>query len=329
MDAAWLGDASPDLARQQEWFMHLGAGGSIRTAPAIPVGMTKRMAHAFLRAPDNLSIGRALRWAQVIGQGGEEALARAVNASRLGDHFEEEGFWSSVVVFLVRNPMLDPAQVGPIVDFVHSQKYEPEERFLPDGTAELHDPPQPNFAMKSRSMEKLLRQVDGWHDALNQRVVDPFEEGTRPRAGKRWQNLITWDRSEIGEFDHEVTNPNTGESILWMIRELCSNRALAAEGRAMSHCALSYLKSCRNGNTTIWSLSARAEKARIPVLTIALDPRARAITQARGKFNANLDMPNGRRGQRVHIAGEGVRLLKQARPVLERWVRRERLRMSC
>ena len=96
----------------------------------------------------------------------------------------------------------------------------------------------------------------------------------------------------------------------------------------MSHCALSYLKSCRNGNTTIWSLSARVEKARIPVLTIAVDPRTRAITQARGKFNASLDMPNGRRGHRGHTGGEGLRLLKQARPVLERWVRRERLQMS-
>ena len=277
--------------------------------------------------PHGRTIPLAVRWAQVIGQGGDERLARAVMASRLGESFEEEQFWSSVVVFFVRNPMLDPAPVGPIVDFAQSQKYEPEERFLPDGTVEHQGPPQPNFAMKSRSVGKLLRQVDEWHDALNQRVVDPFAEDARPRAGKRWQNLVAWDRIDIGEFDHEETNTNTGENILWMIRELCSNRALSAEGRAMAHCVSSYVKSCRNGNTTIWSLSARVDKTRIPVLTIAVDPRTRAITQMRGKFNASIDAPKVGYGRR-QADGDRMRLLKQARPVLERWVKRERLQMK-
>lgn len=328
MDAAWFGEPDPDVTRQQQWFLHVGAGGNIRTAPEIPVVLTKRMAHEFLSAPEDLTIPLALRWAQVIGQGGEQALARAVMASRLGESFEEEVFWSSVVVFFARNPMLDPSQVGPIVDFAHNQKYEPQERFLADGTVERQGPRQPNYAMKSRSMEKLLRQVDEWHEALNQRVVDPFEEDARPRGGKGWQNLIAWDRCDISEFDHEETNTNTGENINWMIRELCSNRALSAEGRAMAHCVSSYEKSCRNGNTTIWSLSARVDRARIPVLTIAVDPRRRAITQVRGKFNASLDVVKGGNGRQKKLDGDRMRLLKQASPVLQRWVKRERLQMK-
>jgi hypothetical protein len=327
MDAAWFGEPGPDMTQQQQWFLHLGAGGNIRTAPECPVALTKRMAHEFLSAPEDLTIPLAIRWAQVIGQGGDEPMARAVMASRLGQSFEEEEFWSSVVVFFVRNPMLDPSQVGPIIDFAQNQKFEPEERFLPDGTVEHQGPPQPNLAMKSRSVEKLLSQVDAWHEVLNQRVVDPFAEGARPRAGKRWQNLISWDRCGIEEFDHEETNTNTGENILWMIRELCSNRALVAEGRAMAHCVASYEKSCRNGNTTIWSLSARVNKTRSPVLTIAVDPRTRAITQMRGKFNAGLDAAKGRQG-RQKLDGDRTRLLKQARPVLEHWVKRERLQMK-
>ena len=323
MDAAWFEDVSEATDRHQHWFLHLGAGGNIRTAPSLPVSLTKRMAHAFLQGPGDLDIGRALRWAQVTGQDGSDALAQAVIASRLGDHFEAEDFWSSVIVFFVRNPMLDPAQVGPIVDFAHHQKFVPEEHFFPDGSVEHRPPSQPNFAMKSRSVDKLLRQVDEWHSALNQRFVDPFAEDAAPRGSKRWQNLIKWDRCDIDEFDHEETNPNTGESVFWMIRELCSNRALNVEGRSMHHCVSSYVKSCRNGNTSVWSLSARLEKKRIPVLTIAVDPRTRAITQARGKCNASLDAPTGRRGKR----SGGDRFVTLARPVLERWVRQEQLQM--
>lgn len=102
-----------------------------------------------------------------------------------------------------------------------------------------------------------------------------------------------------------------------MIRELCSNRALGAEGRNMHYCALSYVKSCRNGNTTIWSLSARIDKTRIPVLTIAVDSRTRAITQARGKFNASLEALQGRRGQHA-LDRDRSRLIKNAGPVLDR-----------
>ena len=293
MDAAWFGAADPGLERDQSLFLHLAAGGNIRTAPALPVHLTKAMAHAFLHAPDNLSISHALRWAQVTGQDGSETLARAVLATRLGESFDAEDFWSTVIVFFVRNPMLDPAQVGPIVDYVYHQKFEPEEQDLPGGGLALGDPPQPSFAMKSRSVDKLLRLVEQWHETLNQRAVDPFANGQQRSGSKRWQNLQKWERSEIGELDHEEVSTSSGESTRWQIRELCSNRILAAEGRMMHHCVSSYVKSCRGGSTSIWSVSARVDDKRIPVLTLAVDPRSRTVTQARGQVQRQ---PRPRRG---------------------------------
>lgn len=327
MDAAWFGEPGPELDNQQSWFLHLGAGGNIRTAPALPVRLTKRMAHTFLHAPHDLAIGHALRWAQVMGQDGSEALARAVLATRLVGSFDEEDFWSSVIVFFVRNPMLDPAHVGPIVDYVHNQKCVPEERDLPDGSVFRGDPPQPNLAMKSRSVDKLLRQVDEWHEALNQRVVDPFDDDPQARGSKRWHRLVKWDRCEIGEINHEEVNASSGESTHWLIRELCSSRILAAEGRLMHHCVLSYVKSCRRGNTSIWSLSARTDGSRIPVLTIAVDPRSRKVTQVRGKYNASLAHAEGRREKKGSFNRADARLMTRARPVLERWARQERLQL--
>jgi len=57
------------------------------------------MAHCFCEAPAHLSISQALRWAQVLGYDGSEALAEAICATRLGQCFENESFWSTVVPF--------------------------------------------------------------------------------------------------------------------------------------------------------------------------------------------------------------------------------------
>jgi hypothetical protein len=330
LDAAWFVDDDKALRQQQTWFLHLGAGGNIRTAPDLPVQLTKAMAHEFLQAEGNFRVEQALRWSQVIGQGGNATLARAILGTRLGGSFEHEDFWSSVVIFFVRNPMLDPEQVLPIVDYIHSQKFVHSEIVHPGGHVEQGPPPQPNFAMKSRSVDKLLRQVEEWHDELAGRViVDPAGDGqgAPSSASKRRNKLVNWERSAIGGLDYEEVNFHTGERTHWAIRELCSNAELSSEGRTLHHCVLSYAKSCRNGGTTIWSLSARNGGSREPLLTIAANPHARAVTQVRGKYNAQ---PGGG-GPRRKRGGPGrgyTRMLDRARPVMERWMRQEGLRMA-
>ena len=137
MDAAWFREGAAEAGRRQGWFKHVGAGGNIRTAD-VPVHLSKMMAHHFLLAPDDLTVDNALRWGQVAGQGGSEALARAVIGTHLGTRFEQEDFWESVILFLVNNPMLDPACVGPVVDFIHNQKYVPHEIVLPGGAVDVH-----------------------------------------------------------------------------------------------------------------------------------------------------------------------------------------------
>ena len=112
LDAAWFAESEPDRQRQQAWFLHLGAGGNIRTAPDVPVQLTKRMAHTFLQVEDHFTIEHALRLAQVVGQGGGPILARAILGTRLGASFDHEDFWSSVVIFFVRNPDARPGSTS-------------------------------------------------------------------------------------------------------------------------------------------------------------------------------------------------------------------------
>ena len=93
--SAWFGGADWSARPKQSWFLHVGRGGSLRTA-GFPVGLTRRMAHEFANAPSIFSIEYALRWAQVRGLGGSDTLARAVADTRLGREPSDDGFWVSV-----------------------------------------------------------------------------------------------------------------------------------------------------------------------------------------------------------------------------------------
>ncbi len=326
MDMAWFRMDDRDTRRQQGWFKHIGMGYNIRTAD-VPVRLTKMMAHCFLHAPDDLPVEKALRWAQVVGQGGSGSLAQAVIDTRLGACFEDEDFWETVIKFLVNHPMLDPAYVGPIVDYIQNQKYEPQEVVRPGGMVEVLDPSQPNFAVKGRSIDKLIRQVDEWHEQLAREIILTDDENGRvTKAGRR--RLVRWESSGIGGL-RLTEEKKTGERWRWTIQELLSNRELVAEGRSLNHCVASYSRNCRRGNTSVWSLQVTdAQSQRYPVMTIALDVRRRCVTQVRGKYNA---LPNGKsRGNKQQRLGEGYRkLLRQSQKIMQRWTQQEGLTMGC
>ena len=309
MDSVWFRGNSDDAAQQQGWFLHVGGGGNIRTA-ATPVRLTKKMAHCFLQAPDGYSVEEALRWGQILGRGGDQKLVEAVVGSRLGESFEHEEFWETVIHWLVANPMLDPEWIGPIVDFIHEQKYAPQEIAIPGGGIEHRDPLQPNFSMKSRSVLKLLSQVEKWHDQLAREKRIPATQ---------------WERSGIGELTFSEREEE-GEQLTWSIREILNVRELNAEGRAMHHCVRSYANSCRKGKTAIFSLQLTdAEGASTRLVTVAVNPTTRRLSQVRGRYNAR---PNGsfEHGQKRRGMGPDYRTyLRRSRAILHRWVEREEL----
>ena len=231
MDAAFFTSQMPEAGLHQAWFKYIGSGKNIRTAD-LPVALNKKSAHCFLAAPADLSIAHALRWGQVLGQGGSPALARAVIGTRLGQSFENEDFWSTAILFFVNNPMLDPAHVGPIVDFIYDQKYVPQQIVLPGGGVEQRPPAQPNFSMKSRSIPKLLRQVDEWHEALARQVLPPDAEAEPDRAGGKKSRVrpVSWGASSIGEFEQKQEDKQLGETLTWSIKELLSQPRTGGRG---------------------------------------------------------------------------------------------------
>ncbi|MDE2814211.1 MAG: PcfJ domain-containing protein [Gemmatimonadota bacterium] len=311
MVAAWFGGVEEQGLRQQEWFMHMASGGSIRDLDA-PIKLTRRMAHLFQRSPQLGNIEKGMRWAQVISMGGNGILTQAILKTRLGRNFENDEFWSSVVLFLVNNAMMDPTWVGPIVDYVHNMKFASRRIVQEGGGLEEAPPPQPNLTMKGRSATKLLRQVEAWHGHLSR---------------EEYVNFQSWQPCGMRSWEWEDETDELGK-VRWTVQELLSSWELAAEGRAMHHCVVLYSDQCADGNTAIWSIGALQEgvEEREHVLTVALDIKSRTVTQARGRYNAVPNKPPKAGKVRSEVQGGYLRLLDRSEHVMQEWMQRERLR---
>jgi hypothetical protein len=266
LDAAWLrGDPAAECYR--ELYLRVGAGESLVGAP-LPLRLTRRMVHHFLSASESLSVEQALRRGQVIALGGDEGLARAVLGSRIGDQFEYEAFWATVIAYFVDHPELDRGDVGPIVDYLHHQRFVPEHVFEAPGVRVERPAPRPNLTMRGRSAATLLREVEAWHHELG------VHAGTSGSA---------WASSGICGLEWETGV--AGKSLrVWRIRELLTPHQLAAEGRHMRHCVVTYVRSCRNGSSSIWALEQETYERTRKHLTIEVRA-GRTIVQCRGHAN--------------------------------------------
>jgi hypothetical protein len=265
MDAAWLRTGRGSRL-YREWFLHIARGKNIRTART-PIPLTKLMAHHFLEAPSSISIEGAIRWGEVHALGGDQTLTEAILGSRIGESFAENGFWSSVIRFFIANPMLDRRHVGPIVDYLHAQKFQEREIVDARGRTTREPPPQPNLEMRGRTAESLLAQVERWHRGLS-----------RARGAEH----VFFKSSGIPEFRHRIGEEEEGR--VWRIRELHSGAELIAEGGAMRHCVASYAQSCAAGQRSIWAMELHGRSGVEKRQTIEVTNR-REIVQCRGKLN--------------------------------------------
>lgn len=265
-DQAW-GERSTDLHR--EWFIHLGAGGNLRTAPGLPFPLTKMMSHHALLAPDQTPIISALRWGQVRALGGSERLARAVIHSSVREVQEDEPFWLGVVRFFVANPTLDPQQIGPVVDWIRNQRFVAEPRRIVNGIVCGGEIPQPGFSMKGRTVATVLRQVERWHRDLNRATL---------------KSSTVWPTCGIPGY--ERIEGSEGSQTIVRIDEIVGSADLQAEGRAMRHCVASYVRTCARGASAIYSLKTDNGTGYERRLTIQLDVSSKRIIQARGRYNA-------------------------------------------
>lgn len=270
MERVWLGNDRASR-RHRDWYVHLGRGYNLRTAKKLPVTLTRKSAHAALRAPDDYTPEQAIRWGQLSALGAREEAIHATVATRLGRLFDHEDFWITVLRFIAANPMLDPRQIGPLVDYLQHQKFEPTEIEVAPGVWRHEPPPQPGLSMARRTVGTLMRQMETWHASLGKAYGLP--SGSYEKAG-------------FGGMLHERQNP--GGEVRWAIRQLRNARDLQIEGDELRHCVASYHWSCARGVCTIWSLSASDDgttfKRRVTIEVVN-----QTIVQCRGLANRDPD----------------------------------------
>ena len=288
MDCVWFNGN----VTHQNWFKHIGTGENIRTAQGIPIPLTKKMAHHFLKAPRHYAVEEALRWGQVHALGGDRYLTDALRQTRLTQSFNNDDFWLNVIRFFIANPMLDVSHVHPIIDYIWHQRYGNRRVFVEEGVAREVGPAQPNFSMRGRTPETLLRQVEEWHGELG-------------RESKSRE--LEWHGSGIGEFHLLEGSEEARNMKFWSIRELLSSDELIDEGRVLRHCVSTYARSCHTGRSSIWSMEIEDENGRRKILTIEVAPREKVIRQVRGRRN-RLSTPREKELLRRWAAQEGLQL---------------------
>ncbi|MCZ6634702.1 MAG: PcfJ domain-containing protein [bacterium] len=312
---AFFQGSTPESHAQQEWFKHIGMGQNIRTA-GIPMRITKRMAHLILQERGHRpTIYQTLRKVQFEAFSGDRRGGWTIGRGPLSERLENEDFWETVVQFLANQTFLERSYINPIIDYIRNQKFTPQRIPQPDET-EIEGPPlHPNFCMKGRSINKLIRQVDTWHEELTGLEDVAFE---------------SWNPSGFREYEHTVLDPELKRNVQWTVHEMLTSQQLHAEGRIMHHCVGSYAKRCVAGEQCIWSLRAldldAAEENQIQehVLTIAVNTKKKAVVQHAGKYNLK---PFGKK----HLAKERqtgniyVHLLRQAPTYMRMWMDREGL----
>ncbi|MEZ5326719.1 MAG: PcfJ domain-containing protein [Verrucomicrobiales bacterium] len=278
---AWL-ESGPLHSAARDWFVHVAKGGSLRAAPGFPDRVTRRAAHLAMSAPSTLNVREAIRWGQVHAFGGDERLTMEVLKSRIGIHFEKDRFWLTLIEKLASSDCFDPAMTGMVVDYI---------TYL----AEVHASEQRPFSLKQRSVDNLCRQALSTWKRIARQVEKSHEmddgffniHSSLDRSLLLRAVVTAWPGSE-----DLLPLRRRDRGTLWEVVELCSAFDLIQEGQRMGNCVARYADACLANRCRIWTV--RSVKSpdrhsnsnhRSYHATIAIDPRSRVITQARGRFN--------------------------------------------
>lgn len=244
------------------------AGGAsfydeVRARLTIP--LTRAMCHDALATPAERGLFGALRLAQARAAALDPRLFGAWLAAPLaggvGDH-EREAFAREVLEWLARaGSMMDPAAVGPLVDYVRYRRAE-----------------SPSFSMRGRSGPALLAAMRGWHADL---------------AQAKAAHGHTFVPSGFVAAEYREVRRERGQDVpeIWRVREVLDARTLADEGKRMGHCVYSYAHRIDRREVSIWSVQmedGHGETGRWHQVTVEVNNALRRVGQARGRFNRSM-----------------------------------------
>ena len=279
MDSAWLRMGGYHAQCRDAW-VHVARGNNIRTAKFLPMPLSKKAAHYFIFAPEDMTFNQALKWAHLKTFNLRPRAIAAMMGSQWEPDFQNRPFWDSVLRFLAANPMIAAEQIGPIINYIYAQKFNGqiigfEEYAVGHHAAIQDDPPHPGFSMRGRTGQALLEQVENWHRQLGKIQVSHSRDAVYRESG--WSS---WD---------DVEKISEDETAIWQFVEILTQKDLQEEGRTLRHCIYSYHARVAAGACSVWSL--RRKYTRGPKdgwterkLTVEVSSAGR-INEARGFAN--------------------------------------------
>lgn len=225
-----------------------------------PVPLTRKMCHEVLSSSANFRFLQAVRRVQIRTLGGDDRLWKTWNDTNPGRGIGSESdeiFWSTVLHWLVQNPMFDRGQVSPMCDYIAFRRREDR-----------------SFSMKGRSATAMFNGMQEWHGDLHR---------TKASAGQVFR------ASGYHGMEYDQSSENKTE--IWRIREILTGRDLAREGQANKHCVYSYARSIEAGSCSIWSMTREDNSGNWHALTIEVRNSSHTVVQALGMFNRRATGP--------------------------------------
>ena len=142
--SSWYASERETADRKRGWFVAHARGASFRSLN-LPIVMTRKMEQLFLASHDHLAVESAIRRAELLALGAPAEVVQAVLSTRLATDLSNGKFWRTVWFFLIANAgLIDPAQIGPLIDFIQAIRHDRVAVETPDGIVEL-DPLSRHF----------------------------------------------------------------------------------------------------------------------------------------------------------------------------------------
>lgn len=243
-------------------FPYLAQGGSVKKFidEHSCFKLTAKAAHIFMQTKAEYNLIQALRRAQALASGCNEAVAHEVCDSSIAtaEYFlrlnakEEEEFIITVFQWFANQQMLDPNQVRNMIDYIIHM-------YRRDTT----------YSMRGRTVNRLLEDMRFWHNP-----------GNHTSYADSYKNIPEELPTCYG-FPLSLKLVEGGKQVEYCIEEIKTKTELRFEGVEMRHCVFSYIHSISSGQTSIWSLRRNKEK----MLTIELRNSTRSIVQVKGSCN--------------------------------------------
>jgi hypothetical protein len=256
----WLrGALTPKRGRPAQapafgWYVHVAQGQSLRSAPGLPLPLSRRAAHEALLAPARYPPQQALLYGYLRAHDAPAAVCTALLlAPRTRDLAANEP-WLKLFEKIARTPDFPAHQVAPLLHYAQVRCAE--------------------GASLDVSVPTLLRGMGRWHAALRDAAVRQRALQYGPEFDQRWAASLPNAQLE-GSCEH-------GD---YTISELRSFRELFEEGQVMHHCVFTYAHAARAGTVSIWSLRITRGGHEAGRVTVRVTASERAVVEARRRCN--------------------------------------------